>query len=81
MIKTSALKHWLGGMVNNPNTGKLSHSKVWANIAAAAMTYQFIAAPAPEWQWWAYGGMVGGYGLAKRGIAALQQVAENKIKD
>ena len=35
-----------------------------------------IQANAPEWQWWAYGAMVGGYGLAKRAIAGVQQVAE-----
>lgn len=37
---------------------------------------------APEWLWWAYGAMVGGYALIKRGIAAIPQVAEiNKGKD
>jgi len=43
------------------------------------MTYKFIQTPdAPEWLWWAYGGMVGGYALIKRGIAAVPQVAEIK---
>lgn len=69
---------WLGGLVNNPTTGKISHSKLWANIAAGVMTWQFVSGDAPEWQWWAYGGMVGGYGLAKRAIAAVQQVSEIK---
>lgn len=72
------LKHWLGGLVNNPTTGALSHDKVWANIAAGVMTYQFATGSPAEWQWWAYGGMVGGYGLARRAIAAAQQVSENK---
>jgi hypothetical protein len=45
-------------------------------VAAAAMTVKFILHPeAPEWLWWAYGGMVGGYALIKRGIAAVPQVA------
>ena len=49
----------------------------WANVAAAAMTVKFALHPAaPEWLWWAYGGMVGGYALIKRGIAAVPQVAE-----
>lgn len=55
-----SLKKWLGGMVNNPNTGALSHDKVWANVAAAVLTYQFLKAPQPpEWHgglmaaWWA----------------------------
>lgn len=73
--------NWAGGLLNNPQTGKLSHAKLWANVAAAAMTWQFSAGDAPEWQWWAYGGMVGGYGLARRAIAAVQQVSENKQKE
>ena len=41
------------------------------------MTVKFALHPAaPEWLWWAYGGMVGGYALIKRGIAAVPQVAE-----
>ena len=41
------------------------------------MTYKFIQTEnAPEWLWWAYGGMVGGYALIKRGIAAVPQVAQ-----
>lgn len=43
------------------------------------MTYKFAATPnAPEWLWWAYGAMVGGYALVKRGIAAIPQLAEIK---
>ena len=68
---------WLGGLVSNPATGQVSHTKLWANVAAAAMTYKFVAAAdAPEWMWWAFGAMVGGYALIKRGIAAIPQVAE-----
>lgn len=78
----TGLKHWLGGLVNNPTTGALSHDKVWTNICAATMTWQFCQSDPTEWQWWAYGGMVGGYGLARRAIAAMQQVAEKqKEKD
>ncbi|UOP08241.1 hypothetical protein [Alysiella crassa] len=74
------MKHWLGGLVNNPTTGALSHDKVWANVAAGVMTYQFATATPAEWTWWAYGGMVGGYGLARRAIAAAQQISESKDK-
>lgn len=79
----TAFFKWLGGLVSNPATGKISHTKLWANVAAAAMTYKFSLAPdAPEWLWWAYGAMVGGYALIKRGIAAIPQVAEiHKGKD
>ena len=47
------------------------------------MTYKFSqTADAPEWLWWAYGTMVGGYALIKRGIAAIPQVVGiNKGKD
>ena len=77
---SGSLKKWLGGMVNNPTTGALSHDKVWANVAAGVMTYQFATGTPAEWQWWAYGGMVGGYGLARRAIAAVQQTSEKKEK-
>lgn len=74
---------WLGGLVTNPATGHISHTKLWANVAGAVMTVKFAQTPdAPEWLWWAYGAMVGGYALIKRGIAAIPQVAEiNKGKD
>lgn len=71
------LFRWLSGLITNPATGQISHTKLWANIAAGMMTYKFFqTASAPEWLWWAYGGMVGGYALIKRGIAAIPQVAE-----
>lgn len=77
----SRLKKWLGGLVNNPTTGALSHDKVWANVAAAVLSWKFMMnADAPEWQWWAYGGMVGGYGLARRAIAAVQQTKEKAVQ-
>ena len=46
------------------------------------MTYKFSqTADAPEWLWWAYGALVGGYALIKRGIAAIPQVAVKSIKE
>ena len=70
---------WLSGLISNPASGQVSHTKLWANVAAAVMTYKFAAMPdAPEWAWWAYGAMVGGYALIKRGIAAVPQVAAIK---
>lgn len=71
------LLKWLAGLISNPATGQISHTKLWANVAAAAMTWKFAReAAAPEWLWWAYGAMVGGYALIKRGIAAIPQVAQ-----
>lgn len=67
---------WLSGLISNPATGQISHTKLWANIAAGCLTYKFVqTADAAEWLWWAYGSMVGGYALIKRGIAAVPQVA------
>lgn len=66
---------WLGGLISNPATGQISHTKLWANIAACAMTTKFaLTENPPEWLWWAYGAMVGSYALIKRGIAAVPQV-------
>lgn len=73
------LAKWLSGLICNPATGAISHTKLWANVAAGVMTYKFAQTPeAPEWLWWAYGAMVGGYALIKRGIAAVPQVAAIK---
>ena len=74
---------WLAGLITNPANGQISHTKLWANVAGAVMTVKFAQTmDAPEWLWWAYGAMVGGYALIKRGIAAIPQVAEiNKGKD
>ncbi len=67
---------WLSGLISNPATGQISHTKLWANIAAGCLTYKFVqTADAAEWLWWAYGSMVGGYALIKRGIAAVPQAA------
>lgn len=76
---------WLAGLISNPATGQISHTKLWANIAAAAMTAKFVLTPdPPEWLWWSYGAMVGGYALIKRGMAVIPQmaqIAQQKEKD
>ncbi|WP_037587021.1 hypothetical protein [Stenoxybacter acetivorans] len=69
----------LFGLIGNPATGAVSHTKVWANIAAACLTYKFAVLANPSVDLWlAYGSMVGGYALLKRGIAAAQAVGESK---
>jgi hypothetical protein len=73
---------WLSGLVSNPATGNISHTKLWANVAAGTMTFKFMqTADAPEWLWWAYGAMVGGYALIKRGLSVIPQVAEIKRRE
>lgn len=75
------LLQWLSGLINNPATGHISHTKLWANVAACVMTVKFVlVAEPPEWLWWAYGAMVGGYALIKRGIATVPQIAQIQQK-
>ena len=65
------LSNYLGGLVNNVATGQLSHSKLWANVAAGAATYKFIVLPDLDADIWiAYLGIVGGYSVAMKWIAA-----------
>ena len=70
---------WLAGNFTNPATGQASHTKIWTNIAYAVMTYKFVMAPEPvEWMWWAYGGIVGGFALVRRGLSVIPQLAAIK---
>lgn len=79
LVLQTGWKHYVSGLFANPVTGQLSHTKVWANVAGATFTYKFaMVSDAPEWMWFAYGSMVGGYALIKRGIAAIPQLAEIK---
>ena len=69
-------KKWLAGLVSNPATGEISHTKLWANVAACVMTVKFARMDVPPLDlWWAFGTMVGGYALIRRGISAAQQFA------
>lgn len=56
-------------LICNPVTDRISHSKVWANVACAAATYKFLTEPAESEIWFAYLGLVGGYAAARRWIA------------
>lgn len=68
---------WLSGLFSNPANGDISHTKLWANVAACVMTVKFARMDVPPMDlWWAYGTMVGGYALIRRGIAAVQQVGQ-----
>lgn len=68
---------WLSGLISNPANGDISHTKLWANVAACVMTVKFARMTEPSMDlWWAYGVMVGGYALVRRGIAAFQQAGQ-----
>lgn len=65
-------------IIRNPATGKVSHSKLWANVACAAATYKFVVAPdAPSEIWAVYLGVVGGYAVARSYVSVKRQEAEN----
>lgn len=69
-------------ILRNPATGKLSHSKVWANIACAAGTYKFIALPEPSPEIWGiYLGIVGGYAVARAMVSVKRQEVEAEHGD
>lgn len=69
-------------IVKNPATGKVSHSKLWANIACAAATYKFVAAPEMPSEIWAiYLGIVGGYAVARSFVSVKRQEAENESRE
>ncbi|WP_047243728.1 hypothetical protein [Chromobacterium subtsugae] len=61
-------------LFTNPTTGRLSHSKLWANVACAVATgmfvYQGVAGTLTAEVWLIYLGVVGGYSAARSWIAA-----------
>lgn len=47
--------------------GKLSHTKIWSNIAYACATFKFATIPEPNSDiWLAYLGIVGGAAIASK---------------
>ena len=58
-------------LFTNPQTGKLSHTRLWANVASAVTTYQFIRLNTDDWELWlVYLGCVGGYAVARKFLAS-----------
>ena len=65
----------------NPATGKVSHSKLWANVACAAGTYKFLILPNPSVEVWAvYLGIVGGYAVARSFVSVKRQEVETEAE-
>lgn len=65
----------------NPATGKVSHSKLWANVACAAGTYKFLILPDPSVEIWAvYLGIVGGYAVARSFVSVKRQEVETEAE-
>ena len=68
-------------IIRNPATGKMSHSKLWANIACAAGTYKFLILPNPSVEVWAvYLGIVGGYAVARSFVSVKRQEVETEAE-
>lgn len=69
-------------IIRNPATGRVSHSKLWANVACAAATYKFVVAPdAPSEIWAVYLGVVGGYAVARSYVSVQRQKVEQDHAD
>ncbi|OHX10278.1 MULTISPECIES: hypothetical protein [Chromobacterium] len=70
----------LADLFTNPTTGRLSHSKLWANVACAAATgmfvYQGVAGTLTAEVWLIYLGVVGGYSAARSWIATKRDSKE-----
>lgn len=65
----------------NPATGRMSHSKLWANVACAAGTYKFLILPDPSVEVWAvYLGIVGGYAVARSLVSVKRQEVETEAE-
>lgn len=77
------MKNWFKSFVKalavNEATGAPSHTKIWASVACAVSTWKFVQIPEPSVDiWMAYLGLVGGYALGRRWIAAKQTVETQK---
>lgn len=70
----------LADLFTNPATGRLSHSKLWANVACATATgmfvYQGVAGQLASETWLIYLGVVGGYSAARSWIATKRDSKE-----
>jgi len=70
----------LSDLFTNPASGRLSHSKLWANVAYSSATgmfvYQGVAGQLTTDTWLVYLGVVGGYSAARSWIAAKRDKQE-----
>jgi len=70
----------LADLFTNPASGRLSHSKLWANVACATATgmfvYQGVAGTLTAEVWLIYLGVVGGYSAARSWIATRRDSKE-----
>ncbi|WP_410472244.1 hypothetical protein ACGTJS_11970 [Faucicola mancuniensis] len=66
-------------LITNPQTGRLSHTRLWANVASLIASVQFVRLNTTDWQLWlVYLGCVGGYAVARCLIAQGGSVPPTK---
>lgn len=69
-------------LISNPYSGRMSHTKLWANVACATATGMFVYQGAQGTLsaevWLIYLGLVGGYAAALRLIAAWRIAGRDK---
>ena len=67
----------LSDLVTNPATGRLSHTKLWANVASASATglfvYQGVQGTLGADVWLIYLGTLGSYSAARHWIATRRE--------
>ena len=57
-------------LFTNPATNRLSHTRLWANVASLVATIQFIRLNTDDWELWlVYLASVGGYAVARKFLA------------
>lgn len=65
-------------IITNPQTNRLSHTRLWANVASLVATIQFVRLNTSDWQLWlVYLGSVGGYAVARRFLASRDNTSQN----
>lgn len=64
-------------LFTNPATNRLSHTRLWANVASLVATIQFIRLNTADWELWlVYLGSVGGYAVARKFLASRDELAK-----
>lgn len=65
-------------LFTSPKTDRLSHTRLWANVASLVATIQFIRLNTDDWELWlVYLGSVGGYAVARKFLASRDHAKQN----
>lgn len=62
----------------NPTTNRLSHTRLWANVASLLATIQFIRLNTDDWELWlVYLASVGGYAVARKFLTSRDNASQS----